>query len=153
MTAIAAGDQHSLFLKSDGSLWAMGYNAFGQLGDGTFSVNFPYYGTNRPEQIVPGGVTAITAGSEHSLFVKSDGSLWGMGWNTEGELGDGTSNGNTNKPEQIVSNGVVAIAAGCWHSLFLKSDGSLWGMGYNYYGGLGWALEGPAFVIRLRFEA
>ena len=38
----------SLFLKSDGSLWAMGYNNLGQLGDGT------YNSTNLPEQIVAG---------------------------------------------------------------------------------------------------
>ena len=73
VTAIAAGGCHSLFLKSDGSLWAMGYNAYGQLGDGT------YNNTNRPEQIVASNVTAIAAGDCHSLFLKSDGSLWAMG--------------------------------------------------------------------------
>ena len=53
----------------------MGYNNSGQLGDGTFN------NTNRPEQIVASGVTAIAAGSYHSLFLKSDGSLWAMGHN------------------------------------------------------------------------
>ena len=47
----------------------------GQLGDGT------YNDTNRPEQIVASGVTAIAAGGGHSLFLKSDGSLWAMGYN------------------------------------------------------------------------
>jgi hypothetical protein len=46
VTAIAAGGGSSLFVKSDGSLWAMGYNYYGQLGDGT------YNWTNRPEQIL-----------------------------------------------------------------------------------------------------
>jgi alpha-tubulin suppressor-like RCC1 family protein len=50
VTKVAAGGTNSLFLKSDGSLWAMGYNAYGQLGDGT------YNRTNRPEQIVASGV-------------------------------------------------------------------------------------------------
>src|SRR6266566_4769739 len=81
-------------------------------------------------------VTNIAAGYGHSLFLKSDGSLWAMGFNPEGQLGDGTSN-NTNAPEQIVAGGVTAIAAGYFHSLFLKSDGSLWTMGYNDYGQLG----------------
>jgi alpha-tubulin suppressor-like RCC1 family protein len=135
VTAIAAGDYHSLFLKSDGSLWAMGWNQYGQLGDGTTG-SFPYYSTNRPEQIVTSNVTAIAGGYLHSLFLKSDGSLWAMGYNDDGQLGDGTCN-QTNRPEQIVASNVMAVAAGAAHSLFLKSDGSLWAMGLNSYGQLG----------------
>ncbi|MGA3284872.1 MAG: hypothetical protein ABSD57_10505 [Verrucomicrobiota bacterium] len=134
-TAIAVGDWHSLFLKSDGSLWAMGDDEYGQLGDSTNHI-FQPYGTNRPEQIVASGVTTIVGGSGHSLFLKSDGSLWAMGWNVDGQLGDGTRN-DTNRPEEIVASGVTAIAAGELHSLFLKSDGSLWAMGANYDGQLG----------------
>ncbi len=132
VTAIAAGDHHSLFIKSDGSLWAMGGNGFGELGDGTLNSA----GTNSPEKIVANGVTAIAGGTDHSLFLKSDGSLWGMGDNDPGQLGDGTVHG-TNQPEKIVASGVMAIAAGWFHSLFLKSDGSLWAMGDNQYGELG----------------
>jgi alpha-tubulin suppressor-like RCC1 family protein len=108
----------------------MGYNGFGQLGDGTY--NNPFW----PEQIVSSNVTAIAAGESHSLFLKSDGSLWVMGNNYYGQLGDGTYN-NTNLPEQIVASNVTAIAAGYTQSLFLKSDGSLWAMGYNTDGELG----------------
>jgi alpha-tubulin suppressor-like RCC1 family protein len=138
VTAIAAGANFSLFLKSDGSLWAMGNNYYGQLGDGT--TDNGNYETNLPEQIVASNVIAIAAGGEvdpgHSLFLKSDGSLWAMGYNGYGQLGDGTYN-NTNLPEQIVASNVTAIAAGEIHSLFLKNDGSLWAMGYNGYGQLG----------------
>jgi alpha-tubulin suppressor-like RCC1 family protein len=134
VTAIAAGVFHSLFLKSDGSLWAMGNNNFGQLGDGT--TDNGNYNTNLPEQIVASNVTAIAAGRFHSLFLKSDGSLWAMGYNASGQLGDGTYN-QTNRPKQIVASNITAIAAGWTHSLFLKSDGSLWAMGYNGYGQLG----------------
>jgi alpha-tubulin suppressor-like RCC1 family protein len=98
VTAIAAGGLHSLFLKSDGRLWAMGYNQYGQLGDGTSSS----YGHNVPEQIVASGVTAIAGGDLHSLFLKNDDSLWAMGENIYGQLGDGTYN-NTNRPEQILA--------------------------------------------------
>jgi hypothetical protein len=65
----------------------MGANMDYQLGLNT---------NNRPEQIVAPGVTAISAGGDqgsdghgHSLFLKSDGSLWGMGANEHGQLGDG----------------------------------------------------------------
>jgi alpha-tubulin suppressor-like RCC1 family protein len=137
VTKVAAGSLHSLFLKSDGSLWVMGYNSYGQLGDGT------YNSTNLPEQIIASGVTTIANGTEHSLFLKSDGSLWVMGYNQYGQLGDGTFNTNyinsygQNLPEQIVTSGVTAIAGGEWHSLFLKSNGSLWAMGRNNKGQLG----------------
>jgi alpha-tubulin suppressor-like RCC1 family protein len=133
--AIAAGANFSLFLKTDGSLWAMGENDSGQLGDGT------YNRTNKPERIVTSNVTAIAVGEYFSLFLKSDGSLWAMGGNDFGQLGDGTyfsvSPWGTNNPEQIVTSNVTAIAAGGWHSLFLKNDGSLWGMGWNNQGQLG----------------
>ena len=134
VTNIAQGSMadHSLFLKSDGSLWAMGSNQYGQLGDGTDNEY-----TNQPVQIVSAGVKAIAMGQYDSLFIKTDGSLWTMGRNSEGQLGDGTFNLSTNRPEQIVASGVTAIAAGGRHSLFLKSDGSLWAMGNNYYGQLG----------------
>lgn len=136
VTAIAAGYEHSLFLKSDGSLWAMGYNYDGELGDGTYNLVFPS-GTNQPEQIVASNVVAIAAGGEHSLFLKSDGSLWVMGLNDFGQLGDGTYKSKTNQPEKIVSNNVTKIAAGDNFSLFIKCDGSLWGMGNNSDGELG----------------
>ena len=103
----------------------MGYNLQGDLGDGT-NVK-----TNRPEQVVASGVTAIAAGFEHSLFIKSDGSLWGMGSASTGQLGGATLI-NTNRPEEIVVSGVTAIAAGSLHSLFLKSDGSLAGDGLRF---------------------
>jgi alpha-tubulin suppressor-like RCC1 family protein len=135
VTAIVAGYNHSLFLKSDGSLWAMGYNHSGQLGDGS-TENYSYT-TNEPEQIVASNVTAIAGGQSHSLFLKSNGSLWVMGNNQYGQLGDGTSILFTNRPEQIVASNVTAVAAGYNHSLFLKRDGSLWAMGDNTLGQLG----------------
>jgi alpha-tubulin suppressor-like RCC1 family protein len=135
VTGVAAGRYHSLFLKRDGSLWAMGNNVSGALGDGTFNQ------TNRPEQIVTSNVMAITAGAYHSLYVRSDGSLWAMGWNYNGQLGDGSYHTfapyGADIPEQIVATNVAAIAAGGLHSLFLKNDGSLWAMGDNASGQLG----------------
>ena|SRR5258708_843450 len=55
-------------------------------------------------------VTKIATGYEHSLFLKSDGSLWGMGRNTEGELGNGTRN-NTNSFSTALTNAVSSGSA------------------------------------------
>jgi alpha-tubulin suppressor-like RCC1 family protein len=124
VSAVAAGgNNYSLFIKPDGSLWGMGNNVFGQLGDGTSG------------EIVSSGVTAIAVGFRHSLFLKSDGGLWGMGYDGFGQLGDNSTN-DKHSPEQVGIN-VMAVAAGANHSLFIKSDGSLWGMGRNAYGQLG----------------
>ena len=153
VTNIASGNYayHSLFLKSDGSLWTMGYNNFGQLGDSTLNK------TNRPQQIMPDGVTAIAAGGYHSLFLKSDGSLWAMGQNNDGQLGNSTLS-RTNRPEQVVTGGVTAIAAGGnsgvaesggGQSLFLKSDGSLRAMGDNSNGQLGDGASNPPTGLKL----
>src|SRR5215831_4543589 len=104
VTRISAGGYHSLFLDRDGSLWAMGAETFGQLGNGTIN------NMNVPEQIVASNVTAIAAGGWHSLFLKSDGSLWAMGIDFFGQLGDGTFRTNApigvSRPEQIVAGDV-----------------------------------------------
>jgi alpha-tubulin suppressor-like RCC1 family protein len=136
VTKIAAGSDFSLFLKSDGSLWGMGDYSWGQLGDGNLDPFDEFAYTNLPEEIVASNVTAIAAGGAHSLFLKSDGSLWAMGMDSFGQLGDGRG-GAVSVPEMIVSSNVTAIAAGAGFSLFLKSDGSLWAMGDDYYGQLG----------------
>jgi len=132
--AVSAGVYHSLFLKSDSTLWGMGYNHDGQLGDGSFgSSNY----TNRPEYIAT-NVIAISAGSYHSLFQKSDGSLWGMGKNDGGQLGNG-SYASVYRPYEI-TNYVLGFAAGGNHSLFLynyPSGRTLWAMGDNSYGEFG----------------
>ena len=131
-SSVAAGYYHSLFLKEDGSLWAMGYNGEGQLGNGEQNWN----ANSSPVQVVDSGVVQVAAGNEHSLFLKDDGSLWAMGYNWTGQLGNGNTENQTT-PVQVVDSGVAQVAAGESHSLFLKDDGSLWAMGYNNYGQLG----------------
>src|SRR5207237_979099 len=132
MIAIAAGSQHSLALKSDGTVFAWGANFSSQLGDGTTNSR------NTPVQVSglgPGsGVIVTAAGSQHSLVLKFDGTVlsWGGGFN--GQLGDGTT-GLRTAPGQVTGlgplSGVITIASGnsASHSIALKSDGSsvAWG--------------------------
>ena len=137
---LAAGGDHSLFgfvnnRSPGGGLSVMGDNDSGQLGDGTYNNHLT------PEQIVSWGlgqpaVTACAAGLDHSLFVKSDGSLWAMGSDSSGQLGDGQLSIFTNMPEMIKSSGVVAVAASAASSFFIVTPGVLWDMGDNEYGEL-----------------
>ena len=126
---MAIGRNHSLFIKSDNTLWGMGLNAHGQLGEGNV--------TSRSSPIqIDSNVAKVTCGVYRSLFIKTDGSLWGMGRNHHGGLGDGSTT-DRNVPIEILSSGVTEIAAGEHHSLFVKTDGSLWAMGLNSHGQLG----------------
>ena len=134
--AVAAGGAHSLAVKADGTVWAWGFNQYGQLGNGS---NQDSYVPVRVPGLV--GAIAVAGGDHYSLAVKSDGTVWAWGRNREGELGNGT-NTESNLPVWVSDlSGVVAIAAspaqGPGHSLALKADGALWDWGYNAYGQLG----------------
>ena len=142
VAAIAAGNQHTIFLKSDGSVWATGRNVEGQLGDGsTASKSNPVQVSDSSGNALA-NVAAIAAGYYHTIFLKSDGTVWATGQNSEGQLGDG-SNVNKSNPVQVSDSSgnafsnVAAIAAGFQHTIFLKSDGSVWTTGYNNQGQLG----------------
>lgn len=136
---VAAGLRHTLALKSDGTLWAWGWNASGQLGDGTT--------TDRSSPVKIGeGFTQVAAGLSwqdssdsfhdgHSLALKEDGSLWAWGGNTYGQLGDGTTT-QRSSPVKI-GDGYVSVSAGAHHSVAIKADGSLWAWGGNEFGQLG----------------
>jgi len=98
--SIAAGNDHSLAVKTDGTLWAWGDNSQSQLGLGDGGG-----GTNRnvPTQVGTGTSWAyVVAGRFHSLAVKTDGTLWGWGYNPFGQLGVG-NNTNQNVPTQVTS--------------------------------------------------
>ena len=128
------GPDHVLAVKNDGTVWAWGYNGYGQLGDGTTTEQ------NLPVQ-VPGLSGVITwaraAAAHHSLAVKGDGTLWAWGYNENGQLGDGTTTRRPSPVQVGASPGVVAASAGNYHTLALKGDGTVWAWGFNGYGQVG----------------
>ena len=110
------------------SLWATGWNSYGQLGDGTT------YSKSSPVKVME-GVEAVAAGYYHTMIIKDDGSLWATGVNWYGQLGDGTTS-DKSSPVKVME-GVEAVAAGYSHTMIIKNDGSLWATGANFSGQLG----------------
>ena len=142
---IAGGGAHTLAVRLDGSVWAWGSNEAGQLGIGNRT------GSTTPVQVVGAvgigtlsGITAVAAGTLHSLALASSGAVWAWGDNTAGQLGDGAvslnscNTGCSNTPVQVAGlGGVKAVAAAGFTSYGLKSDGTVWAWGDNGDGGLG----------------
>ncbi len=138
----AGGSDHSLALLEDSTVVAWGYNAYGQLGDGTTGEqDYPVAvvdGNNTPIT----GVVTVAAGANHSLALLDDGTMLAWGHNGYGQLGDGTT-GSKIHPVAVITeegeplNGIIAIAAGEGVSMALRSDGTVWAWGTNTYGQLG----------------
>ncbi|MCL5057355.1 MAG: chitobiase/beta-hexosaminidase C-terminal domain-containing protein [Actinobacteria bacterium] len=138
--AVAAGYQHAAALRADGTVWTWGVNFYGELGDGTGDPRSTPVPVRGPDGIgFLTDVVAIAAGNEHTLALKSDGTVWAWGKNGLGELGIGAYDWNDHLlPVQVTGLGsITAIAADEHFSMALGSDGTAWTWGDNYYGGLG----------------
>ena len=103
--SVAAGGNHTVGLKRDGSVVARGYNKYGQCDVSGWT-----------------DIVAVAAGNYHTVGLKRDGSVVAVGYNDDGECNasDWTD--------------IVAVAAGHDHTVGLKRDGSVVAVGYNGYG-------------------
>jgi alpha-tubulin suppressor-like RCC1 family protein len=130
---VAAGGGHTVVVDAGTSngLKSAGYNASGQLGNGT--------STDQDQPVTVNGltnVTAIATGWYHTIALRSNGTVWAWGNNLYGQIGDGTKI-NRALPVQISGlSEVSAIAAGTYHSAALV-NGRVWTWGNNFYGQLG----------------
>ena len=130
---IAAGSQHGLALKADGTVWVWGRNNCGQLGLG-----YTNNGVAAVQQIPDlNNVIAVAAYANHSMSLKADGTVWMWGYNHYGQLGDGTTL-SVFSPQQVdVVSNIVAIAAGSDGASALQDDGTVWMWGRGHSGRLG----------------
>jgi alpha-tubulin suppressor-like RCC1 family protein len=148
--AISAGglstSGFTLALGADGTVWAFGANAAGQLGTGDQDLR------SEPVQVEDlDGIVAIAAGDgTFSLALREDGSMWGWGTGTSGRLGNGLTS-NQLLPSEGVLRRVIALEAGGSHGQALTYDGQVWGFGGNTSGanGTGGTAVQPAPVVGL----
>jgi surface protein len=146
---VSAGTRHSFGIKYDGSLWAWGRNSSGELGlgDTTNRLLPTQVGVDKDwilisssqaedtERTANGDIT--DDGYNHTLAIKSDGSLWVWGSNDSGQLGDGTTN-DSHTPIKIGSDtNWIDVQAGALFSVAMKSDGSIYTWGDDSSGRLG----------------
>gem|GEM_PF-2365762 len=123
VVAISCGASHALALTADGAVYTWGYNYDGQLGNGTTTAS------NRPAEVTAlsgQGVSALQAGTYHSLALTESGTVYAWGSNANGQLGDGSQT-NRLTPVAVAGfsgRGVIELSAGEVHTLALLADGS-----------------------------
>ena len=112
--SVAAGYNHNVAIRQDGTLWAWGFNSNGQLGTGTLA-----------DQAVPvqiGTATtwrSVAAGYSHTLALRQDGTLWAWGYNLFGQLGIGTVDDQLTPVQVGTATTWRSIVAGYGHTLAL----------------------------------
>ena len=142
------GNGYSLALSADSTIYTWGRNEYGQLGNGVTATNSPV-----PVAVKTAGtpmkgktIVQISAKVWYALALASDGTVYSWGFNSWGQLGNGTSGtaNNASAPVAVKTAGtpmegktIVQVAAGATHSLALATDGTIYAWGKNEYGQLG----------------
>ena len=137
------GGSDNYYLKSSNILYGVGYGQEGFFANsdlnhrssptvvGVGILPSPAVVTNTTDQW-----QRVDVSDNHSYAIKLDGTLWAWGTNTNGQVGNGTSN-IVLTPQQIGTSYWSAVSAGYDHALAIRSDGTLWGWGLNDYGQIG----------------
>lgn len=139
-TCLGGGTGHTLVLKSDGSVWAWGWNAYGQLGDNTQTDSYVPVRVrcNLPGNPFLTNVVAIAAGNEHNLALDLTGTVWAWGSNTYGQLGNGTLTMRmVATPVQGLPGIARSVSCGNDLSRVLLANGTAWAWGLNDHGQIG----------------
>jgi alpha-tubulin suppressor-like RCC1 family protein len=141
-SSISVGREHSLAIKTDGTLWSWGQNSLGPVGQNNIT---PY---SSPVQI-PGTTWSSIDASTQSIFslaIKTDGTLWSWGQNSLGQLGQNNITPYSS-PVQIPGTTWSSISAGNNYALATKTDGTLWSWGRGIEGQLGQNTSGTGTYV------
>ena len=135
--AVSAGGAYSLALKKDGTVWWCGMYYWHNDELGRRAINKQVNSFAQHKKLA--GVTAIATGSDFSLALKNDSTVWAWGMNIYNVLGTGNPQ-PIETPVKIGGlNEIIAIEAGGGHALALKKDGTVWTWGTNSRLQLGFA--------------
>ena len=135
--SVDCGRNHTVAIKTDGTLWTWGRNEFGQLG-----INVAGTTENRTTPVTTflGGTNwkSVAGGEFHTAAIKTDGTLWVWGRNADGQLGINNIDNRTT-PVTTFAGGTnwKYVACGYEHTVAIKTNGTLWTWGINASGQLG----------------
>ena len=146
VVSVAVGGSHTCALTESQSVYCWGGNSFGQLGAETDcyleDVDPCFEPVPQRVEGLPSDVVAIAAGENHNCAVASDGSVrcWGINW--QGQLGNGSGDGDTYEdaaiPVEVVNLGAArTVSAGRYHTCAVLADGKVACWGWNTDGQLG----------------
>jgi alpha-tubulin suppressor-like RCC1 family protein len=132
-----AGEEHSIVATVGGQVWTWGFNETGQLGDGTTTNrSAPFHVMGLPAS----PVLQVAGGYETSWVRTASGEVWAWGFNSDGELGNGTVTISSLLPvhaTNLPASPVEKLASGNRHAIILTASGEVWTWGFNRYGQLG----------------
>lgn len=132
---ISAGVDHTCAVTLDGGVKCWGANDSGQLGDGTTTTR------NRPVSVVglSSGVASVKTGQMHSCARTTSGGLKCWGFNTDGQLGNGTNTASSTPVDVFgLQSGVTNFSVGWNHNCAVTSSGGAVCWGYSGSGQLGY---------------
>ncbi|HEX7666741.1 MAG TPA: hypothetical protein VF407_19570, partial [Polyangiaceae bacterium] len=132
--AIAAGFDHALVLRADGTVLAFGSNALGQLGSTSVT------GSTTTPTAVPdlANVIAIGATSANSIALTADGKVFVWGSNQYGQLGTGGTDTNPHATPTEIAGLTAASIAGANFTIYARTpEGELRAWGQNASGQIG----------------
>ena len=120
--------------RSDGTLWSWGDNEYGELGHNSTNA-----GTSSPAQVASDVTTwkSITTGNAATLAIKTDGTMYGWGTNSNGKCMLDPS-GRRSSPVQVGTDSTWNyVNSGADWSMASKTDGTIWMAGLNEFGQIG----------------
>lgn len=133
--------------KSDGAIMSTGYNVHGQLflANGNTDTSI---GTISQSSLSASDISQIAKGPTHTMILKSNGEVWGVGSNTNGQLGTGDTSLKRVLTKINISD-VAQIVCGDKYTMFLKNDGTAWACGINDFGQLGTNGATPTIISKV----